>query len=413
MSKGMKNFLRAIYILFTFGLGLVSAFLLPGSMSSTITVDDMNSSIRKGDYAHAMSLIGGFYDERIVYKSENADSVGIVIFRAATLDISTKKNQIYELVYTYSGFLYNASSYPVKITGDTNQTKLLVNDSITVDLLDYDSDSDDKYDSIASLESRSFVYFEVSDKVADSVESLKFIDRSGDTFFEATNIVSQDSTYDLGQKLTFDKEFYNNLLEFKTVHNNNSGDEKLDGLKDTFLATSQYFHMSDNSKNESKSNKITALIIVCYFLLIYILFDLLLGARYIYRFFRWLWYKIRHKDMSTIESAVKSDYFSQVTFKLNVPENYNNTISMNYHNETTNIELIFSKKNSYELTNKIRAGEYVNARLECPRLKALNLPDKLGVRGYKMIVTIDFIEEEKNNTEEFSSNMEETNGNQN
>ena len=150
--------------------------------------------------------------------------------------------------------------------------------------------------------------------------------------------------------------------------------------------------MGNYGNIQSKSTKKATIIILVYFIWIYILGDFLVGKHYIIRFFKWLIRKIRHKNTEEPifenKQVYGKDYYCQLSFLLNVEDNCETNISIKYHNENDEIEMIFTKDNDYKIQRRVHAGEYVNAWLECPGYQAINLPKTLNVRGYKMKVEV-------------------------
>ena len=94
--------------------------------------------------------------------------------------------------------------------------------------------------------------------------------------------------------------------------------------------------------------------------------------------------------------------------KLITPENCDINAVISYSNENNKLEFIFSKDNEYTVTQRVKAGEYVNAWLECPGYETINLPKTLNVRGYKMLVEVTLQEAEEDSVEKIV-NMEEDN----
>ena len=165
MNKKLKLFFKVIYYLFTFGIGIVLAFTMPGMKFYERLAYTMEYSLNNGDYDTAMSLIGGYYDDRQVVEKQFDDGSGVVIYSAAVealkKDTEDKKPR-YEMKKTYAGFLFNTQGkYQVK-ANEANKTRLVVEDKLgneaTIELLNYDSDKDKKFDSVTTLEEYSYVY---------------------------------------------------------------------------------------------------------------------------------------------------------------------------------------------------------------------------------------------------------------
>ena len=50
MSRGLKIFIKVVYYIFTFGLGIAIALILPGAMLYETLADDMNRHLVDGEY---------------------------------------------------------------------------------------------------------------------------------------------------------------------------------------------------------------------------------------------------------------------------------------------------------------------------------------------------------------------------
>lgn len=411
MNKKLALFLKIIYWIFTFGLGLLLAFALPGILTQVTIAQNLNTYLLEGKYANAMGLVGGYYDSNYIYQETFDDECGVVLFSSSTLfEVvnEEEKTITYELRSVYSGFLYNANDkYLVDMLTD-NKTKIKVigNDkTIEIDILNYDSNKDDIFDSISTLNEGVYVYFEVDYSEIQKIDSIEFIDREG-RIYQKIDLSSVDY---YGQAYSF----FNAVSVFENEYNANPESKNLQALEDEILANQNY-KKSDHTAEYKKGSQRATTAVILYFIWIYILGDFIAGPRYIWKFFKWIYRKIRRikEEEPVKEEVYGSDYYSQLTFKLIVPDGCDINVSINYHNENYNIEMILTKDKDYTLTQRVHAGEYVNAWLECPGYETLNLPKKLTVRGFKMTVEVILNKiEEINNKEDIR--MEEDNENKN
>lgn len=396
MNKKVKVFLKVIYYIFTFGLGLLLAVALPGILFYEDLALEMENSLQEGRYSSAMNLIGGFFDEEYVYEEKFEDGGGIVGFRAATLFENKEETatQMYSIHRTYSFFLYNVKDkYKVEKSSD-NFASVKVTDSsdrtYTIDVLNYDSDGDLVFDTVSTMIDFTYVYFEIPESKLESIKNLKIIDADGKTYKE------------ISVNLDFTNLFFTSLDSFIAEYNRNSGSSSLQELSEQFLKVDESFKMGDHGDIQTESTTRATWIVFGYFVWIYILGDLLVGKKYILKFFKWLVAKIKGQkpEETPKENYYGTDYYSKLTYKLEVPEDCDINISINYHNENYQIEMLFTKDNNYQVVQRVHAGTYVNAWLECPGYEALNLPKELVVRGYmvNVNVTINKIKEEINST---------------
>jgi hypothetical protein len=409
VGKKAKVFLKAAYWIFTFGLGVVLAFIMPGITFYEDLAVEMNVSLEEGRYTDAMKLIGGYYDEEYVHNSKFTDDGGIVIFKAATLLENTKENatQLYTIRNVYSIFLYNVKNKYIDSSQKNNEAHVVVTDGANkktrIEVLNYDADGDTVNDSISTLVNFTYVYFEIAEENVQNIKKIDIINSSG-ILYQSVEV-----------NLDFEDQFFVKLRPFINEYNKNSGSNALQGFNDSFLALDDSYKMGNHDEIYSNANKKATGFILFYFIWIYILGDFLVGKRYILSFFVWLYRKIRkiEKVENDKNSVYGTDYYSNVTFNLIVPNGCDINVSVTYHNETNEIELLFTKDNNYTVTKRIRAGTYVNAWLECPGYETINLPKTLNVRGYKMTVDVtlnktesklDTINEEKEEANNENSN---------
>ena len=404
MSKKVRITVNVIYYLITFAIGFIIAIVLPGALVTGKVPTYVNAYLNRGDYSDAMSLLGGYYDERNVYQETFGDGAGIVIFKAATLEENPKgSSQSYSMNLVYAGFLYNLKDeknndkkkYTIKVLSnleednDGNKTRLVVNDTTKIDLLNYDSNDDGKYDSISTMESLEFIYFEIKSSEADVISKLEFIDGE-DNSYQVINLPD----------LKFDDDFFISLNDFVTTYNANSGDKSLKDLEKAVLEN-EHYKRANGEKAYKDSNKDAAIIVLIYFICIYVFGDCTFGFKFIPRFFKWLIGLFRKKNKEDepkeeITNKENKDYYTMLYFKLEVPNNFEEVIRVTYHNENDDIEMIFNKNTNYQFQQRIKAGTYVNAFVEANNIELLNLPKELNVRGLTMRVSVNVsVKEEK------------------
>ena len=402
MNKKLKTFFKIIYYLFTFGLGIVLAFVMPGMKYYQQLAYTMENSFKNGDYDTAMSLIGGYYDDRQVFEMKSESGTGVVIYSAATLSPNKEQNRYY-MNEVYAGFLFNAGEYPVK--SDTgNKTKLVVEDvngtTKDVQLLNYDSNKDKNLDMISTLEEFTYVYFEIPIELIDNVNKLTFLDREGNIFFSQT----------LDETLYFQEKFFEDVRDFKKLYNASTRtEEQLDDMQDKFLSKNQEnYKLADHSKVRRKADTQATAFVLIYFVWIYILGDFLVGHRFIWHGLVWCYSKIRHfiinkkrkkkgiEPLPPDEDEVCGNLNTLLKVHLIVPKDCNTNVSINYHNENNEINLVLTRDNSYTQSMVVPSGSYVNAWLECPGYHTVNLPKTLDVKGYRMTVEVTLEKSDKN-----------------
>lgn len=392
-----KNiFPKIIYYFFTFSLGIVLAFTLPYMfMFSDVPLEEMRTYLLQGEYDKAMELVGGYFNREPAYSAKFDDGGGIVLFEAATLvynsgeegDSTVDESKLH---YAYAGFIYGIQS-AYKVEGESNnQTKLVVTSSDgsskNISLLDCDTDSNGINDSIATLLTNGFIYLDLSkEQTGGSLSKLQFIDRDGNAF---------QSEIDLN--LSYGEAFFSDVSAFVEEYNRDFKSDKLNGLYEEFIGKDSNYAMSSYGNTRQKADRKATIVIVIYFVSIYIIGDFLVGRHYIFRFFRWLHYKTPWGKKAAQKRGQKKevfghDYFSQVTMSLDLSElpDFNESVQVRYTN--TDVEICFTlmKDNNYTVTERVKAGTYVNAWMEINKDYApVDMPENLVVEGYKMDVKI-------------------------
>lgn len=364
------------------------AIVLPTQYKYQELALHMNKLVENKDFVSAMDMIGGFYDKEKAYQIEFEDESGIILFRAATLvDQSNvegaKQADIIQTVF--AGFYYGITDYDTKSKdSEVNKTKLLVNDSVEIQLLNYDSGNDEKADSVSTLLKNDYLYFELPQTKLSSINTLDFIDKSGNSYLK------------IELSLDYSDQFFIELEDFINRYNDGLTDENKSGdlneLSNTFLSISEDYKIGGDyySTAMNKGSVKATVFIVFYFIGVYVLADCLLGRRYIIKFFIWLYRKITKKkpEQKPTSDVYGTDYYTQLTYILEVPEDCNSIITIKYHNENSELEMVFSKDKNYTVKQRVHAGIYQNAWMDVKGYEAINLPKILDVKGYNMEVRV-------------------------
>ncbi|MDE7296320.1 MAG: hypothetical protein K2N84_03550, partial [Clostridia bacterium] len=286
-----------------------------------------------------------------------------------------------------------------------NQTKLLVEDGSgkvhTVELLDGDSNGDSKIDTITTFYTNGFFYFDLDEETYSSLRKLTFYDKEGQVYQE----VSLD--------LNYDQQFFADVDDFVQEYNRDYKSDKLSELNDAFLSKAENYKISTLGVAQSKADTKAAIIVVVYFVTIYVIGDLLLGQRYIIRFFKWFLFKVckvkpKQKQAPQHKEVFGSDYFSQVTFELDISEaeGFSESVQIRYTNEKgEEISFLLLKQENYQTTQRIKAGTYVNMWIDLNKTEyaTRDLPETLVVEGYRKTFQIKIVRREDKRDENFHS----------
>ena len=417
-------FAKIIYYVFTFLIGILLALTLPNAFLELVESPHfVADSLTQGELYSVMILTGNYFNKTPVCDVHFDEGGGIFLFEAV-MPVRTESEQellnleSYALYKTYLGYIYGVKDSYKTYHTETNDTKLLVNSSKAVQLLDSDVDGDGTLDACATANDYGFIYFSIAEiEVGSSIGNLKLIDFSGDTF------KSLDVNLDFGTSPFFTAvssyvDEYNELLhqynEAKTESERNSFDKQLEdkyySFKSEFTQNENYVIVDkDNEEYQATKDLIAkpanvkaSLVIVAYFILIYIIGDFLLGSHYIIKFFRWFIYgvcKVKPKDRKKLKKSevFGHDYYSSVTMSLDLTDlpDFNESVQVKYTNSDVEIVFILLKENNYTATERIKAGTYVNPFIDMNREYApVDLPDNLEVEGYKMDVKIKIIRRE-------------------
>lgn len=371
------------------------AITLPSQYKYIIIADEITNCIDNHNFSDAIDIVGSVYDVREAYHYKKDEKTGVVLFKTLTVidqsgvEGATQSNIAHSV---YAGFLYGADGYETSENSDDfNSTRLVVNDKENIELLNYDSDENGKNDSVITLVNNNYVYFELPKTQLEklsTINSLKFIDKDGKIFLEIKENLSLD----------FNDEFFVGIQEFIDVYNTAKNDEyknsKLDELLTKFLNSNEsYKRGGDYYPTAVKiASRKSMIFIAIYFITVYIFYDCLLGRRFIIGLILKLYRKIKYKGKeipkTKTEEVYGKDYYTQLTYRLIVPEDANITATIKYHNENDELEMVFSKDKNYTVVKRIHAGKYQNAWLECDGYEAINIPKILQVRGYKMLIEV-------------------------
>ena len=380
MSKGLKRFLKILYYLFTFGLGVLLAISLPGLYMYDNLAKTMNSSLEEGNYANAMKLIGGYYDMTYAFQEDFIDDSGIVIFRAATLKETPEGvKQPYYLQTVYAGFLYKVKDKYITSEKKGNNTKLIVYNKdgqpFNISLLNYDEDNDLENDSISTLVDYNYVYFEIPEDVTTTISRIKFVDKNGDTF------------KDISIELDFNNNFFISVKPFLTVYNKDSASSELNRLDEEFRGQNQNYLMGNFGDVQKESTKKATIVVLIYFIWVYILGDCLVGKRYLIHFGIYLYRKIRKKEEKS-QNVYGTDYYTKLTTYIDNPNIEDANIEIVYKNDKEQFKIILNKENGYKTEARVHAGNYECLEKICDGYEILDLPSMLEVSGYQMDLLI-------------------------
>lgn len=393
MKKKWRIFLGIIYYVFTFSLGIMIAVVLPTINRDIIMYEYLDDYIESGDYVKAIDLLGGIYNKESVLED---DKNNVAIFETnSLLKIKEIKDEI-EVEKT----IINAS-YVCIITNlqrewfeledeDKNLSKILINGKDKIEILQTDLDEDGKLDTIATLIDSNYICFSIDQTYFENINSMELVNAKGESLIKLENL-----------NFDFNSNFFNETKQFRDKYNlfyedkNFSKEENIElekvfddiNTKNPNYQTSGTYSLKEISE---KANKDSIVFVLIYFVWIYILGDCIVGPRYIFKFVKFIYSKIKKKDSSEKEElALGNNFYSSVTFESEQKEGIEQDIIISYEHEKNrdyNFKVIINKQKEYKSKERIHGGIYKLTSVESQNVKVMNLPEKLEVKGYTMNV---------------------------
>ena len=395
MSKGAKIFINILYYILTFGIGIVIAVSAPAAMNYTYSMKAIEDALEGGNYQDAMMSVGGYYEADYNYLSPNKD---VVIFNTITMmynsgdeeDTLVDGTKVHK---SYCVFYFNVpSEYKTAGKIEENKTKVVITDiddnqkPINNNLIDYDYDQDGTLDSISTLVSYNFIFFEIPIEDHNSVKKIEFYDVSGNVYY----------ALDLETPLEFKEQFYTDVDAFVEEYNRDYTSAKLLELDEEFRAKSDKYLKSSNGDIVDTVKKKSTLYVILYFVAIYFIGDSLIGGRFIIKGIRFLWRKIfkrkqKEKDKPTPMKEFVGAVYCNLTIELDVLEDFDKSVTVSYSNENESFEFYLVKEDGYKKSKRVMAGVYMNFKLEVDSsYVGINPPEtlELSKMNEKVIIKI-------------------------
>ena len=418
MNNKVRIFIKIIYYISTFALGIFLAVYLPNYFMYEMSMDTIITSLNTpNERDKAIALMGGYYYVDEYYQQDfvaDGVSCGIVLFEAATLtykDENGKKVDEGIIHNAYAGFIYNVRSVYKFNELKNNQAKLKLTNSngkeSIITIIDTDSDYDGTLDTVSTLEARNFLYIDLAQDYGNELTKLEMIDSFGNVFKEFNF-----------SNLNFSGQFFKDVKAFEDEYNSNYGSQNLKALHDEFVAKGNgKYKVSTYGNFQTTALQRSMLIVVFYFIGVYLIADLLLGKRYIIKFFKWILvkvFKVKFKEKQPKKPAVATfgnDYFCKFVLKVDTSEcpDFNSSITIKYSNEKANVEFNLMKGSNYSSTKRIKVGTYVNLWIDIDRdYEIPNAPESLIVEGYnkELVLKLKKKERKEESNENYNSKLD-------
>lgn len=392
MSKGWRIFFKVLYYVLTFSLGVFIAIVLPTVNRDIVTYEYFDKYIESNEYVKAIDLLGGLYNTEAIYTNDGENE--IVIYETASL-LKREEIKDEEKVIIKE---FNAS-YVCIIRGlnrtwfenedeEQNKSKILL-DNQPIEILQTDLDEDGKNDTIATLIDSDYICFSIDEILFKEVNTIELIKADGSSLLKITDL-----------NLRFISDFHLQIEDFIETYNKYDDDGKFSREESADLETI-YQAINKTNKNYQKSgtysldeinkeaNKDSMIFVLVYFICVYILGDCLVGRRYIFQFFRFLYRKIKNKIKPEEENeslALGNNFYCSVTFEALVCDGFDKDIIISYehiNNNAYNFKTIITKTTEYKKVERVHGGVYKLASVECPNYIISDLPKEVDIKGYK------------------------------
>lgn len=384
------------------GFGVILAIFLPNiytlRYSFKITVDSFES----GDFETAMSMASGFYDKDYVLQKDFASGGGIVLFMTGSVidgEIDGKVVENSKMHKAYSGFVYGVwDTYDIK--GNVlNKSKMIITDAEgelhEIEIIDYDSDGDDRNDSIFTFEEGGFFYIDIGEEITNTIAKIELIDKNGDLF------ASVDVLAENGAILDYSNKFYEDVEAVINEYNEDFNSDNLRELRNEFLNKDETYRLAGMSVAKEADKKAT-IVVVVYFIAIYVIADFIFPPHFIIKFVKWLLvkvFKVKFKEKGPKHSEIFGhDYYCKLTFAIDTESvrDFGESVQVRFQNaEGEEFTYILIKSRNYTDTQSIKAGNYVNLWVDLnEKYKTQNLPDTIEVEGYQKTITFKILNRE-------------------
>ena len=380
-------FPKILYYLCTFLLGIFLVFTMPYFFTYDIVLQKTAEHLVSGEYREAMQPLAIYFNSEPALDAQ-LNNGKVVIFESLSYGLDEEgKEDRSQVRAIYTGFLFDVNNFKVSTTEENAPKLLVVDDSgnkVAVDLSVYNVDKNGLL--------QGYAYFWLDKTDTASVSQLSFVDSNGESYLSVDNA-----------NLNFNTPFFTDIAPISQLYNGgNATNEEMQRLNDEFLAKDDNYSKFSEEEAKKIADTRSAIIIVVYFVVVYVIADFLLGRRYILRFFRWFIYDVckakpRKKKAKSNNDIFGHDYYCMVTVSLDleaVPD-FDESVQVRYTNSDVEIAFILLKENGYTATERVKAGTYVNPFIDMNREYApVDLPDNLEVEGFKMETKIKIIRRE-------------------
>lgn len=392
MSKGWKIFFKILYYVIAFSVGLFLVVVYPSAKKDELSFVYINNYVENKEFEKAVDLLSYVYNKEEIYTNKVATDSGIVIFE--TLSLYEKeledKTKTVEINESYLCLIYDLTK--LQFYGNENKTVIKVNDT-EIKILSHDYNGDGVVDSVPSLINSTYICFNIDKLAYSNVDTIELIDKDGNSVFKLEEL-----------ELEYNSDFFTAAQTFITKYNEAYTDGAFSDEENNLLL-SEYdkihklnnnYQMIDTYKTSEKvfdeAMKDSVWFILIFFIWVFILGDCLVGKRHIFKFIKFIFFKIKNKikpSVSKKDEAVSNNFFGLVTFKADICEGFDKDVIIAYEcldNKQCNFKVIINKTNDFIVKQRVHGGKYRLSKIECPDYEVLNLPEEIEVKGYTMLI---------------------------
>ena len=403
-GKGGKTALKVLYFVILFAVGAVLAVSLPNLLLYRYGVDGIRDQLASGTYSASVLPLSGYFNNVPAVRESLGEGKGFVVFEGAFVGYRTDEaegTQTPELRKAYAVYLYGVGSEYNTAAKDNNLTMVRVTTAagevIEYPVLDYDLDGNGTVDANATMQEKGFLCVQLDSVNFGSVSQIAYYDKDGNLF------------HSFPTALTYESAFFTDVQSFIDVYDAGMTEEQFTKADTEFRAKSEHYLMGSVDEHRKKAVTVSFILIIAYFALVYIVYDLTLGQRRLIRLGRLILEKVfrvdfskydekkRLKEMGAEALVYGKDYYCKVTLTLDleaVPD-FRESAAVRYtgssseDGESGDVEFLFNPTDGYSCTRRIHAGVYRNPWIEMDRAYAAeDLPDNLVAEGYTMEIKI-------------------------
>ena len=343
MSTKVRIVLNVFYWLFIFAMGFLIIVFLPRAFSYTGLYEKINDAIVNDRPEEAIGLNELYYDSTPVYQ---LDDKSFSLF--ATSSKQRIDNQAV-LDKQYVGIIKNVDKSRFN-NQNVNKSEILINNEYKISIITIDVDEDKKYDSVSTLISYDFIYFNIPYKCVDVVNLITLKDYEGNNYLE----------YEVN--LSFSESFFTDINPLIEEFNQNQ--IVIEENETKFLNINEAYKRGDIENVNFEARLKTTFVMLGYVFIALLFYDIGLGLHLTWIPVKWIYRKsMKKSSKNTSKEPVglpKYEGNTQLKIKATVPAGFSKQIKIQYENlnKELNFEVVLRKTTEYQATLSVKASTY-------------------------------------------------------